>query len=426
LLGHVLPLWRQPTGFLRTLSEVGSVVRIYLGTRPVYFLTSPELIHHVLVTAAAKFSKGRIHDLARPLLGNGLLTADGEQHRRQRRLIQPAFHRDRVARYGDIMSRQARRLANSWQPAQRVAVETAMHDLTLDIAAEALISATPNGPAAAEIHHSLPIIAKHLLTRAICPKVFDALPIPINRAFDDAAVRIRGVVDDVIGQHISGGQTGDDLLSMLIAARDVNGAPAMSVAQLRDELISILMAGTETTATTLSWAFHELGHHPDIADQLRSQIDTAVGRRPITVADLPKLDCLRQVLNEVTRLHSVLLLMRRVIAPVDIGAVRLAPGAEVAFSPYALHRDQHLFPDAQQFDPGRWARGCAGHRTAFIPFGDGNRKCIGDAFAWTEMSIVLATITARWRLMPDPGHTTQEVSAVIPRPDALPMITASP
>lgn len=425
-VGHLWPLWRRPTAFLRALATMGDIVRVDLGRWPVYFVTRPDLIHQVLVTDGRRFHKGRIHDLARPLLGDGLVTSDGTLHRRQRRLIQPAFHRARIASYAEVMEFHARALAQSWRAGQTVAVDAAMRHLTLTVAAQTMLSAASDGRWAADVHRCLPIVAQDLFTRAIMPSVVNRLPIPVNRRFDDAAARLRQVIDEVIEDHNARADSGGDLLSMLMTARDAETGETMGDVQLRDELVSVLMGGTETTATTLSWTFHELSRRPDVADQLQAEVDRVVGQRPVGPADVPALKLVDRVLNEVVRRHPPLLLMRRVTGPVQLAGIDLPVGTEIAFSPDAVHHDPRWYPDPQRFDPDRWLPSRSPlPQGAYVPFGDGSRKCIGDAFAWTEMSITLATIVARWRLVAAPGHTPREVTSVIPRPDSLPMIVTA-
>jgi cytochrome P450 len=276
---------------------------------------------------------------------------------------------------------------------------------------------------AAEIQRSLPVIVRDIVPRAVLPQKLDPLIFPINRRFDSAAVRLRAVVDSVIDEYRVGETRDDSLLSMLMSAHDADTGETMTAKELRDELITVMTAGTETTAMTLAWLFDELTRHPDIQERVHGEVATVIGRRPIMASDLPKLTYLEAVLKETTRLHTPLLFMRRSIASVRIGDVRLPPGTEVAHSPYALHRNPVLYPQADQFRPERWLDPDNPiRRGAYIPFGNGARKCIGDAFAWTELAVVAATITQQWRIQQVPGHRTREVRAGMPRPHALPVI----
>lgn len=424
LLGHAWQLWRDPLGFLRSLSRTGDLVRVDLGTLPMYTVTSPELVHQVTVTQARKFEKGRLYDRVRPLVGNGLATASGEVHRTHRRLIQPLFHRQRIAGYADIMSRRAQALADSWTDGQRIAVEQVMGEFAIGTLAATMFSTDIGQPAVDAVRRDLPLILKNMLIRAASPKLLDRLPIPPNRDFDAAAASMHRVIDDVIAATRKSGQTDQpDLLSVLMAARDADTGESLTDEEVRDELVTILFAGTETTASTLSWAFHEIARHPEVEKKLLTEVDEVVGGRAVTVEHVPRLETIRRVLDEVIRLHGVTLLMRRTVEPVDLGGFTLPAGVEVAFSLYALHRDGRLYQDPDHFDPDRWLpeRREGLPREGYVPFGSGNRKCIGDAFSWTEATIALATVLGRWRLRPIPGHTTREAASAMAHPDHVPM-----
>ncbi|MET9800919.1 cytochrome P450 [Streptomyces sp. NPDC006368] len=424
LLGHALKLWRDPLGFLTSLRETGELVQVHLGTMPVYVATSAELIHEVTVGQARSFEKGRLFDRLRPLAGNGLATANGEVHRKHRRLIQPMFHPQRITAYAEIMSGNARALAESWTPGQEVELEQAMAEYAIETLASTLFSLDIGLPAVEAVRRNLPVVLKNMLIRAASPKFLDRLPIRANRDFDTAAATLREVIDEVVAATRETGRTDrDDLLTVLLAARDAETGESLTDTEVRDELSTILFAGAETTASTLAWAFHELARHPEVEKQLVTEIEEVVGDRPVAIEDVPRLVTVRRVLDEVIRLHGVTLLMRRATAPVELGGHTLPAGTEVAFSLYAMHRDPDLYPEPERFDPDRWLpeRRAGTARRAYIPFGAGNRKCIGDAFVWTEATIALATILARWRLRPVPGHTPREVASAVAHPDRVPM-----
>ncbi|MFJ3928759.1 MULTISPECIES: cytochrome P450 [unclassified Streptomyces] len=425
LLGHALKLWREPLGFLSSLRDKGDLVRVDLGTMPMYVATSAELIHEVTVRQARSFEKGRFFDRLRPLAGNGLANSDGEVHRRHRRLIQPMFHPQRIAAYAEAMSTNARALADSWSPGQEVELEQAMAQYAIETLATTLFSTDMGLPAVVAIRENLPVVLKNLLVRAASPKFLDRFPIRSNREFDAAAATLRRVIDEVVAETRSSGGTGhNDLLSVLLAARDDETGDGLSDVEVRDELSTLLFAGAETTAATLSWTFYELSQHPAVEEELVAEIRAVVGDRPVGVEDVPRLESVRRVLDEVIRLHGVTMLMRRTTAPVELGGYRLPAGTEVGFSLYAMHRDPSLYENADRFDPDRWLpeRRGAITRQAYIPFGAGNRKCIGDAFVWTEATIALATVLARWRLSPAPGHVPKEVASAVAHADTMPMV----
>ncbi|MEU9128470.1 cytochrome P450 [Kitasatospora sp. NPDC048540] len=426
LLGHVWPLWRDPLGFVKSLTGEGEVVRVDLGTLPVVFVTSARLAHAVMVTHGTSFEKGRLFDRMRPMVGDGLATATNKVHLPHRRLMQPSFHHRRIAGYCETISRQAQELVAGWEPDRRIAVEQVMGEFSVATLAATMFSADIGRPAIEAVRRDVPVILKNMLLRAVSPQFLDRLPIAPNRRFDAAAARLRSVIDEVIAAtRRSGGdhESRADLLSTLLAARDADTGAALNDVEVRDELVTILFAGTETVGSTLAWTFHELAQHPEAEARLLEEIDTVVGDRPVTFEDVAKLTYTRQVLDEAVRLHGVTLLMRRALAPVRLGGATVPAGTEVAFSLYAVHRDPAVYADPDRFDPDRWLpeRRAGLPREAFIPFGAGSRQCIGDAFAKAEMTITLATVLSRWRLRPVPGHVTGEAMAAMPHPDHLPM-----
>ncbi|WP_285567586.1 cytochrome P450 [Actinoallomurus iriomotensis] len=367
--------------------------------------------------------RGRIYDRARALFGNGLATSDGAHHQRQRRLLQPAFHRDRVAGHAAIMGRHARELAESWRPGQLVSIDEAMHDLTLRTVVDALFSTELDQTVADEIRRLMPVIMNGIAVRMMTPKLMDRWPIPANRRFDSAALRLRQVVNDMIAAYRADGPSRAGLLSVLPISRDTHGDGAMTDDEACDELLSLLLAGTETPGNTLSWAMHEIARHPEVEHRLHEEIDAVLGTGPVTYADVAELEYTSRVLNETLRLHPVLMFTRRATTDTVLGGVHVPAGTEIAFSPYALYRDPGVFPQPTRFDPDRWLPDRAARlpRESFNPFGIGRHKCIGDTFAWTEMAITLATVAARWYLRPAEGHVVREIPAEVTRPNALPM-----
>jgi cytochrome P450 len=424
LIGHAAALWRDPLGFPRSLASAGDIVRVDLGRLPVYFLTSQELVHEVLVTQGRHVDKGRIFDLLRPLFGNGLITSAEAYHRKQRRLIQPLFDNSTVATYVEIMCKHAIALAESWAPRQTVAIDTAMYALTMTTVGEIMFSAAMAKPAIAEAQRWLPALSKDTIRRAFVPASLDKVPLPIHRIFGIAPQRLHNVLDELIEDYHADPGKHDDLLALVLSARDPQTGQAMTDRQARDELLTILVAGTEPTAVTLSWAFHELGRHPQVQQKLREELNSVLADQPLTYDKMRGLPYTNRVLNEVTRLHPALAVMRRPTVPIELGGVSIPAGTELAFSPRALHRDPRYFDNPDTFDPDRWLpeRAQQVPRTAFIPFSDGSRRCIGENFGWVEMVITLASIIPRWRISPAPGHTVREVAAGVPRVNALPMV----
>lgn len=421
LIGHTWPLLRAPVAMLQSLRGQGDIVTINLGTRPVYVLNSPDLINRVLVTESDNYAKGRFFNKTRPFVGNGIATSEGDFHMRQRRLMLPAFHRQRLSAYVDTMREQATMMADSWHPGQVIAADQVMYELTSTVTTKALFHSDLGDRAVAEILRWLPVFLKGAMRRAMCPiDLLEKVPTRGNRQFDLARTGLRTIIDEVIATYLADPTDHGDLLSMLVNTRDETTDQGMSHEQLHDELMTILIAGTETTGTALSWLFHELGQRPDVEKQLLAEIDSVLGERPATFDDMPKLEFTRRVVNETLRLHSpIWMSMRRTLTSVELGGVRIPAGSELLYSPVTVHRDPAFYPNPDRFDPGRWAS--APDRGVFLPFGGGRHKCIGDHFALTEMAVVAVTLAARWRLVPSKEHTVRELPSSTLRPDRLPM-----
>ncbi|MFI8995287.1 cytochrome P450 [Streptomyces sp. NPDC053542] len=430
LIGHALSLARRPLDFLQSLPKTGPLVRVDLGTMPVYIPTDADLIREVLVTHASKFVKGRLYTRVEPLVGKGLATSSGPVHRRNRRLMQPMFHKERIAGYAAVMSERAQDLVDSWEPGQQLALEQVMGEYTIRTLAEVMFSADLGQPAVESVRRNLPVILKYMLLRAAFPTFLDGLPIPANRKFDAAARDMRAVIDQVVADtRRSEEGRRDDLVALLLDARDADTDEALTDEEVRDELVTILFAGTETTASTLGWFFHEVGRHPEVEKQLLAEIDEVVGAGPVTMEHVPRLGTVKRVLDEIIRLYGVTMLMRRTTEPVELAhtrpdgervTYRIPADTEVAFSLYAVHRHPELYKNPDDFDPDRWLRDDI-PRKSFFPFGAGNRMCIGDAFSWTEATIAIATILQRYTLAPVPGHTPRKATSAMVHPDHVPM-----
>ena len=241
------------------------------------------------------------------------------------------------------------------------------------------------------------------MVRALSPAFVGPLLVRGNRQFRRAVGRMRAVVGKLITDWRATGVDRGDLLSMLLMARDEDGEP-MTDQQAYDEVVTLLSAGIETSALALAWLFHEIGQHPEVERRVHEELDQVLSGRRVTADDVPKLTYIQQVINETLRMYPVWILMRRTLRPVRLGGVGMPEGTEVTISPHALHHDPRWFPDPHRFDPDRWApdRVQDVPRGAFIPFGAGNRMCVGNAFALTEMAVTVATIASRWRLVPVP------------------------
>ncbi|CAM3672511.1 cytochrome P450 [Kibdelosporangium persicum] len=414
LLGHGPAMARDPMRFLRRLRDQGDVVTCCLGTVPVHQINSPELIRRVLVTDAHRFGRNRIFANARQLFGDGLATADEPVRMRQRRIMQPAFHRDRTDAYVDIMRTEIQRFVDRWRAGEVVVLDREVSRITLAVTAKALFRADLGSAAVGEVCRSLGPVLDGITKRAMLPAVYERIPTPGNRRFDAALRWFTTIVDDVTKAYRDSGADHGDLLSMLVAS-------PMTDAEIRTQVLNILMAGTDTTAITLSWAFHELAVNPPVRRRMLAEIDTVLGGRPVTAADLPRLSYVDRVVAGTVRRHTpVWLLMRKALEPVRLGDVTIDAGAQVMISLPTLHRDPDLFPDPMRFDPDRPLDEQA-RTSALVPFGAGRHRCTGEAFAMAEMTTALVTVSRNWVPNPVPGHRVREVTRAFLRPDALPM-----
>lgn len=427
LLGHTPAMLRRRFNFTSALAQYGDVVKIYLGPMLTYFVTDPELTYRVLVTEGHNFDKGAMFDKFRPYLGNGLILSNGSFHLRQRRLIQPAFHRGHIARYAETMVRVVSELTDSWQTGEVRAIDEDMQALAVTVVGETLFSTELGKRATAQARQSIPIIIKQGLIRALSPAFVERLPIAGNRRFDEAIERMRSIVLEVIADWRAECVDHGDLLSMLLLARDEDADEGMTDQQVYDEVLALLTAGIETTALALAWVFHELARHPEVERRVHAEIDQVLAGRDVTFEDIPKLTYIQQVVNEVLRLYPIWILMRRAVAEVDLGDVRIPPGTEVTISPNAMHFDPRFYDQPNQFNPDRWLPEQVKSlpRGAFIPFGAGRRQCVGNAFAQTEIVIALASVAARWRLVSVPDKPVRVKFTSAAYPSSMPM-TAVP
>jgi len=412
LLGHAMDLLRRPLSFVEQLRDTGGVVRFNLGPRPSYLISTPDLVKEVLISKSHCFDKGGpLFKQSKPLLGNGLVGCDREQARRSRPLMNPAFHHGRMARYTEVMSQVSREIADGWVDGSTVDLGAQMNVATMDALTRCLFAGIKDTDTAAEVRTVMQVIVNGVGRRAFIPVSFvHKLPLPPKLREDAAMRKLHQVVDGVIASYRSGGVDHGDLMSMMIMAQDDTGA-GMTDTQLHDEVRSIMVAGTETSATMMLWMAYALHQHPEIRARMQEELDLVLAGRRIDYEDMAKLEYTSRVVQEALRRYPVAwLLTRYATVDVEIDGVTIPAGSDVMFSPYAEHMDPRNFDDPFAFDPDRWltSRARAMHRQAFLPFGAGVRKCVGESFAFTEMMIMVATFFGSWTLLPvheDPAPT---------------------
>ncbi|AKI98844.1 cytochrome P450 [Archangium gephyra] len=420
--------------FLRAHQEYGEFVRLRMGpTISLISVTSPELIKHVLVDHADRYGKpsSLVRD-AWPVLGNGLFTSSGDFWKRQRRLMQPSFHKERLATLAGSMVDATRQMLARWRarpsPSEPLDVAAEMMHLTLGIVGRALFSTDVSGNAS-RVGQALTVALAETNRRILSLGLYapDFLPTARNRAFRQALGTLDSVIFDIIARRRAGETQGDDLLATLMAAQDADTGERMTDAQLRDEATTLFLAGHETTANALAWLWHLLAQNPEVETRARAEVQRVLGGRTPTAQDIPQLRYLTQVFEEAMRLYPPAWIMARqpvkedVLAGVQIPA---SPRVIVVTPPYAIHRNPRLWPEPERFDPERFSpeQTAQRPRMAYLPFGGGQRLCIGNNFALMEATLIIAEVLQHFRLRAVPGHTVEPEPLVTLRPKGgLPM-----
>ena len=398
----VYRFWRDPVRALVDIAgEYGDVSRFKFGPYDQVLVNDPELVQRVLVADQRSFMKGRALQEAKRVLGEGLLTSEGELHLRQRRLIQPIFHRKAIAAYGEAMVESAERITSRWQSGTALDVHAEMARLTLTIVGRTLFGADLEGEAG--LIGAALTEALEGVNRVVYPggALWERLPLPSTRRFNAAVHQLDETIYGLIDQRRRDGGHGSDLLSMLLAAQDETGGGGMSDRQVRDEAMTLFIAGHETTAVLLTWTLYLLAENPLVESRLREEIESVVGRGPVSADHLPQLTYVDQVLHESLRLYPpAWVIGRRALTDIKLGGYVVPAETIVVLSPYVTQRDGRWFPEPGRFDPERWIPELRSARPpfSFFPFGGGTRLCIGEGFAMMEAKIVLATIVRRWQL----------------------------
>ncbi|MGW3178862.1 cytochrome P450 [Kitasatospora sp. NPDC001119] len=419
LLGHALRLARAPLAFLDAQRRYGDVVEFRIGPRPAYLLNHPDLVMALLTGPGGRFDRGEIFTKARPLFGAGVAVADGAHHRDRRRVVQPLLSAARLPGYLDTMAELATARAASWHHGQRLDLNAEMAGLTIDVVAATLFGRPLPAGFAAVVHRALPVVVAGVGRRAYGPAaaLLDRLPGRERERYRTALDDIHGVVDALIDAdpHNAG-------LTRLSAGADRR--------QLHDDVTSLLIGGSHTSGAAAAWLFILLSRHPELRRRVREEVGRVVGDRPVDPADLPALVLTHRVVRETLRLYPpIWLFPRRATGTVELGGHRFAPGAQIFYSPYALHRDPRWYRAPGTFDPDRWdpQRQPAPPRGAYLPFAAGVHGCPGGDFALAELALLTAAVSATWQLDPVPGSRPRPVAAATLGPAPLTVtVTAHP
>jgi len=412
------PLWgdlwdfrRDPIKFLTVAKSYGDIVFLRLGNQDIYLLNHPDFIKEVLVNQPRNFHKGRGLQRSKRLLGEGLLTSEEDFHKRQRRLVQPAFHRQRIANYAKVMVDYAVNTRESWKAGTTISVSEEMMRLTLGIVAKTLFDADVEKDAN-ELGQAMSVFVKSFdfLTLPFV-EILEKLPLPRVRAFNNARDLLDKTIYRIINERRAKRQDVGDLMSMLLMAQDEEGdGKGMNDLQVRDEVMTLFIAGHETTANALTWTWYLLSQHPEIEAKVWQEIDQVLLGRVPTAEDYPKLKYLEMVLSESMRLYPpAWVIGRRVVKECQVGEYTLPVNSIAFMSQYLMHHDERYFPEPDKFDPERWTVEAREKRPkhSYFPFGGGPRQCIGEPFAWMEGVLLLATIAQKWRLSLAPGSKVE-------------------
>jgi len=353
------------------------------------------------------------------LVGNGLLTSEGEEWQRQRRLAQPAFHRQRISGYGDVMVEYAERLIAQWHGGEERDIYRDMMRLTLEIAAKTLFNADVSGDAD-KVRVVLSEMVKPFASQATVKWILDnRLPTRAHKEFFAAAKEIDEIVYRIIGERRASGRDEGDLLSMLLSAHDEDDGSQMTDRQLRDEVMTIFLAGHETTALTLSWTWYLLAQNPEAEEKFHAELDEVLGSRLPTMADLSRLKYTEMIAKESMRLYPPAFgVGREAIEECEIGGYRVPAGSQLFMFQWVTQRDPRFFPEPAKFYPERWTEEASNSipKYAYFPFGGGPRACIGNYFAMMEIALVLATIGQQFRFSLAPDHQVGLLPAMSLRP----------
>jgi len=436
LMGNLRDFSADPLGMLTQAGRLGRVTRLRFINANAYLAAHPDDVKHVLVDNHRAYHKGFGLQALMPIVGEGLLTSEEEKHTVQRRLIQPAFHRKRIESYADTMVAYTQAQIAPWRDRQPLDLHNEMMHLTMLIVAKSLFDADVTN-SSDQLGKSITELIEAYDMSRVGPigQFIDKFDIRRNRARAQNLNVLDAMIYDLIRNRRADPADRGDLLSMILSAVDsetgASYGQGMSDRQARDELVTLFLAGHETTAIALSWTFYLLSQNPASRTRLEAELDgvlgapTSAAARPPTMNDLERLPYTRRVFAEAMRIFPPAYATARLAQADDIvGGVRVKKGESVIVSQWVTHRDPQWWPDPERFDPDRFTPEAEAARPkfAYFPFGGGPRRCIGEPFAWMEGHLLLATIAHRFRLNLAPGFTPTPQPRVTLRPDAMPMV----
>jgi cytochrome P450 len=407
MLGSLIMPGRDPLAIFTSLARTyGDIVYFRMGGERVYFVNHPDHIRQVLVTDHAKFGKSRALERARKLLGDGLLTSDGDPHRRRRRVVQPAFHRAAVAGYAETIVEHAQRTVDAWADGEPIDVSAAMMRLTLAIAARALFDVDIESKSDTIGRAMTDVLESFWLTLLPFSDVIEALPLRAVRRSAHGRAQLDALIYEMMAARRASGGRRADVLSSLIGDNE-GSETGLTDREIRDEVMTLLLAGHETTANALVWTWYLLSQSPEIAARVHDEVDRVASSAASPVTSSAAFPYVTRVVTESMRLYPpVWTIGRRAKEPCDIGGFRIPAGALVFMSQWTMHRDARFFSAPELFVPERWTPELTASlpKHAYFPFGGGPRHCIGESLAWMELVLIVATTARRWHLTLVPGH----------------------
>ncbi|MFE1246727.1 cytochrome P450 [Streptomyces sp. NPDC058735] len=421
-LGHGWKLARDPLAFMSGLRAHGDVVRLKLGPKTVYAVTTPDLTG-ALALSNDYIISGPLWESLEDLLGKeGVATANGPLHRRQRRTIQPAFRLDAIPAYGPIMEEEAHALTERWKAGETIDCTSESFRVAVRIAARCLLRGDFMDERAERLGGALATVFRGMYRRMVVPLgPLHRLPLPANRKFNRALADLHLLVDEIVAERRTSGQKPDDLLTALLEAKDENGDP-IGEQEIHDQVVAILTPGSETVASMIMWLLHALAQHPEHGDRVRDEVEAVTGGRPVAFEDVRALRHTNNVIIECMRLSpAVWILTRRAVRDTELGGHRIPAGADIIYSPYAIQRDAGSYDRHLEFDPDRWLPERAKDipKFAMTPFGVGNRKCPSDHFSMALLTLVTAALAGRYRFEQVPGSKDVTRVGITLRPHDL-------
>ncbi|MEU2550225.1 cytochrome P450 [Streptomyces sp. NPDC013313] len=422
VLGHGLKLVRDPLAFMTGLRAHGDVVRLKLGPKTVYAVTTPALTGALALSTDYRID-GPLWESLEGLLGKeGVATANGPRHRRQRRTIQPAFRLDAVPAYGPVMEEEAHGLTERWRPGAAVDCTSESFRIAVRIAARCLLCGEYMDERAERLSADLATVFRGMYRRMVVPLgPLYRLPFPANREFNRALADLHLLVDEIVAERRASGQKPDDLLTALLEAKDDNGEP-IGEQEIHDQVVAIVTPGSETVASTIMWLLQVLAEHPEHAEKVRAEVESVTGGRPVAFEHVRRLTHTNNVVVEAMRLRpAVWILTRRAITDTTLGGYRIPAGADIVYSPYAVQRDPGSYGRHLDFDPDRWLpeRAKEVPKYAMSPFSVGNRKCPSDHFSMAQLTLITAAVSAKYRFEQAGGSDDTTRVGITLRPQKL-------